>query len=313
MNKNDPGGRDEGEASESERAAGSYPMRVVARLTGLSPDVIRAWERRYGAITPDRTAGNARRYSSTEVRRLQLLREAVTRGHQIGDIGALSTDDLRTLTSEPVDAPSATFAAGTVEAYLAAVSSWDLRGAEAQLARAASLHEPRALVLDVVRPILVAVGERWAHEAMSVAQEHAVSAQMRGLLGTLLRTASVDPGAPRIVCCAPEGHEHELGAMIGAVLAALRGMAPFYIGPNVPLAEAEAAASRSGARVVLFSLARDVSGRERARLTEGLESIAKRLDVWIGCPGGHALSHVQGAMVFHTYEDLEVALTHRAG
>ena len=73
---------------------GEYSMRVVTRMTGLSADTIRAWERRYGAVVPARTDGNTRRYSASDVRRLGLLKEATDRGHRIGDIAKLSEGEL---------------------------------------------------------------------------------------------------------------------------------------------------------------------------------------------------------------------------
>lgn len=299
--------------STKTKSSGSYPMRVVSRLTGLTPDVIRAWERRYGAITPDRTAGNARRYSSHEIRRLELLREAVARGHQIGEIGALADAQLSELTQDVFEPRAESPVSALREAYLECIARWDVRGAEAHLARAASLYGPRAIAIEVVAPILREVGDRWARGALSVAQEHAVSAQVRGLLATLLRTTPNDPGAPRIVCGAPEGHEHELGAMLGAVLAAQRGLAPVYLGPNVPLSDLHATMTSSHAKVALLSVAREVPARELKKLAEGLRALAQQAELWLGLPAGHPLANLDGARVFHSFEDLDVALVHYAG
>lgn len=84
----------------------TYSMRSVARATGLTPDTIRAWERRYAAIEPDRTAGNTRRYSPSDIRRLSLLREATQRGHTISAIAHLQEEPLRQLLSrDPPPSP----------------------------------------------------------------------------------------------------------------------------------------------------------------------------------------------------------------
>jgi DNA-binding transcriptional MerR regulator len=66
-----------------------YPIRAVAKLTGLSIDTLRAWERRYAAVEPQRD-DRGRLYSETDVRRLHLLRAAVERGHAIGRLATLS-------------------------------------------------------------------------------------------------------------------------------------------------------------------------------------------------------------------------------
>ena len=84
----------------SEEPQALYPMRVVTRLTGLHPDTIRAWERRYDAVIPQRTNGNTRMFSAGDVRRLSILRELVDHGHAIGHIASLSDEALAVLVEE---------------------------------------------------------------------------------------------------------------------------------------------------------------------------------------------------------------------
>ncbi|MEM9293668.1 MAG: MerR family transcriptional regulator, partial [Acidobacteriota bacterium] len=74
-----------------------HPIRVVARRTGLKTDLIRAWERRYGAIEPQRTAGRHRSYSEEDIHRLLLLRQATESGFPIGQVAQLPTADLEDL------------------------------------------------------------------------------------------------------------------------------------------------------------------------------------------------------------------------
>ena len=77
-----------------------HPIRVVARRTGLTPHVIRAWEKRYGAVTPHRTETNRRLYSQEDVERLTLLRRSTLLGRSIGQIAKMSTEELRRLVGE---------------------------------------------------------------------------------------------------------------------------------------------------------------------------------------------------------------------
>ena len=72
----------------------TFPVRVAARITGLKPELIRAWETRYGAVRPSRSAGGSRRYSNEDLRRLRLLRDVVAAGHRIGGIAPLSLTEL---------------------------------------------------------------------------------------------------------------------------------------------------------------------------------------------------------------------------
>ena len=81
--------------------AASFSIQAVAERTGLTPHVIRAWERRYRAIEPERSAGKQRLYSEAEIERLAMLQPGgAQRGHSIGKIAALSTEELRALVAE---------------------------------------------------------------------------------------------------------------------------------------------------------------------------------------------------------------------
>lgn len=284
-------------------------MRVVTRLTGLSADVVRVWERRHHAIEPDRTRGNARRYSSRDIRRLELLRDAVAAGHSIGAIARLPDEILAKLAaSAPAPSPSAPF-----EPYLEAIAALELPRAEAILARHAQLLGPRETVLEFVQPLLREVGDRWHDGRLSVASEHAASAQIRALLSTLARSRSLPVGAPRMVLATPPGQRHELGALMAAVLAAERGVAPVYLGPDLPWDELRRAYIETRAQVVTLSAL--VTG-ELARVREdvvALEALARDFEIWVGGPPNHPLLRARGVRAFNDFLSFEAALTHRFG
>ena len=91
---------------------GLYPMRVVSRLTGLTADTIRVWERRYQAVKPERTRGNKRRYTGSQVRRLVLLRRATELGHSIGQVAPLPDEDLHRIIGETTPDPDSDIVGG---------------------------------------------------------------------------------------------------------------------------------------------------------------------------------------------------------
>jgi DNA-binding transcriptional MerR regulator len=290
--------------------AALFPMRAVTRETGLSPDVVRAWERRYNAIAPARTAGNARRYSSADVARLARLKRAVDAGHSISSVAGLSDDELAALV-ERAEAAQASGPSELVERYLAAVARFDRAGAESLLARGAQLASMRETVLSIVAPILREVGERWLAGSFSVAQEHLVTAQVRALVGTLLRTANVAAGAPRVLVGAPQGQLHEVGAMVAAVLAVERGVEPIYLGPDVPWAELAPAAHAARAGLVVLSMVLLPSGAAERNEHRELTRLAKATELWVGAPVEHPAARVEGLHAFHDYESFELALAHR--
>jgi MerR family transcriptional regulator, light-induced transcriptional regulator len=281
------------------------PMRVVTRATGLSADVIRAWERRYGAIDPDRTEGKARRYSAAEVERLIKLRDAVALGHAIGDVARLPEGLLaelvssRSLQNRP---------AGFIDGYLALISKLDLAGAEALLARESQLRSMRDFVVLVAAPLLHEVGERWHRGVLTIASEHAVSAQLRALLQAWLRTATSAPGAKRIVFSTPPTYTHELGALMAAVLAAGKGARILYLGADMPLEELEVARSEAGASLIVLSV---IPGQDRAALErKALLRLASGGDVWLGAPAEVGFAPMAGVRIFSDWLEYELALEH---
>ncbi len=122
-----------------------HTIRIAAKRSGLSPHVIRVWEKRYDAVSPDRTDTNRRRYSDAEIERLTLLRLATEAGHTISSVAQAPTDKLRTLLT---DAPAAnplpvrktttgTESPAEIESALAAIRELNAQELEAILGRAA--------------------------------------------------------------------------------------------------------------------------------------------------------------------------------
>ncbi len=291
---------------------GLHPMRVAARLTGLTADTIRVWERRYGVVDPDRTEGNKRRYTGSDIRRLVLLRRATELGHSIGQIASLPDDEVRRLIGgiSPDVSSTVSLCASLVEDYLTAVFDYDVQRAESILSRTAAILPPMTLTLDVLVPLMRRVGEAWNSNQLRIAHEHIISGQLRSLLGTLLRHMEPITGAPRVIVTTPPRHLHEFGAIIGAFMAASRGFEPIYLGTHMPFEEISEAAEQSGAKLILLSIARDCEPEEAPRLVAGIELLARRHEVWLGLPANHELaSYRLRATLLHRYEDLDAALT----
>ncbi len=298
-------------AENVKELSGVYPMRVVSRLTGLTADTIRVWERRYQAVTPERTGGNKRRYSGGQVRRLVLLRRATELGHSIGQVARLQDEELRGIIGETNTAAASTDSIynAIIEDYMAAVFRFDVNGAQAILNRTAAIIPPMKLTLEVLVPLMRRVGEEWHAGRLKIYHEHIISGQLRSLLGTLMRHVEPDIGAPRIIVATPPGHLHEFGAIIGAFMAASRGFEPIYLGPNMPFDSIAEAARESNSKLVLMSIARDNSELERKTLERDLTALAEKHEVWLGIPDRHTLFRAGSPVsLFHQYDELDRAL-----
>jgi DNA-binding transcriptional MerR regulator/methylmalonyl-CoA mutase cobalamin-binding subunit len=242
-----------------------HPIQVVSRRTGLSADVIRVWERRYGAVAPWRSSTNRRLFSDEDIVRLRLLRQATRGGRRIGDVASLSTDALRSLVAEDDAATSEQPSAAThaarpslerqVEICLEATQNLDTERLQRTLANASMEHGTSVLLDGLLRPLLTRIGERWRDGTMRVAHEHMTTSIVRTFLGKLKNgfQASDDP-RPDLIVTTPAGQRHELGALMAAVTASVDGWHVTYLGANVPADEIAAAARQRGSRAVALSL-----------------------------------------------------------
>lgn len=299
-------------ADAATSAAGQFPIRAVARLTGLSVDTLRAWERRYRAVEPVR-GDRGRAYTGRDIERLKLLASLVAGGHSIGAIAGKSDAALRRLVPARVaDVPAAAATKIDLDALCRAMQHYDLEAIDAQLNRYAMLLPPAELIFGVVLPLLREAGVRWEKGTMSPSHEHLASGIVRGVLGGLLRSLPRTAGAPRMIFTTPSGERHELGLLCAAVLAAAAGYAPAYLGPDLPAADIAQAARKAEASVlVLAGTARGVDYRE----LRALGRLPDRIAVWVGGKRADDLRGAVGrrARVVGTIADFKDLLGRHAG
>jgi DNA-binding transcriptional MerR regulator/methylmalonyl-CoA mutase cobalamin-binding subunit len=239
-----------------------HPIGVVAERTGLSLDVLRVWERRYGVVAPERDASGRRVYTDADVERLRLLSRATAAGRSIGQLAKASTEELRELVRADEAArwtagrgPKAD--SGEADALaaeaMARVGALDGAGLEAVLRRAAVLLGAVEFLEGVVAPLFRRIGEAWHEGRLSVAQEHLATGVARAEVSRLARSFPVAPGAPVLVVATPAGERHEVGALLVAAAAAVEGWRVAYLGADLPAPEIAGAVRETGARAVALS------------------------------------------------------------
>lgn len=241
--------------------ASSFSIQAVAERTGLTPHVIRAWERRYRAIEPERSAGKHRLYSDAEIERLAILSRAVRGGHSIGKIASLPTEELRAMVAMQ-QAPARTAkshghtdpAAPFREEALAATRRYDGPALDATLTRALVALGNQGLLQLAIAPLSHEIGELWRAGGLTAAHEHFFTAGVKIFLGEMTRQFSTPLNAPRIIVSTPSGQLHELGAIMAAAAAANLGWRSIYLGPSLPAHEIAGAALRNEAAAVALSI-----------------------------------------------------------
>lgn len=236
-----------------------HPINVAARKAGMSPHLVRMWERRYKAVEPARTSSGRRLYSEADIERLILLHRATAEGQSIGRIAHLSSEELRDLV-QPENVPVAAsvgerervIAPEHLQLCLAAMKNLDAVELERRLLRASAELGQQAFVEELLHPLLELTGEMWADGQLRVAHEHLASTVVRSLLGSMYLAGASITAAPLLIGCTPRGQRHEFGALMVLVTAASLGWRTLYLGSDLPAEDiAEAAAKRNADAIAL--------------------------------------------------------------
>jgi DNA-binding transcriptional MerR regulator len=249
----------------------TYSIKTTARLVDMNTHTIRAWERRYKALDPNRNSTNNRRqYSEHDVTRLGLLARLVKSGHQISHIAPLPNDLLEAMICNEDESTPASpthqkdiFEKQVLQRCLAALEQFDLILIHAELESSRHVLSAHQFLLNLAVPLLRTVGDRVSLSTLSIAQEHALSsilrAQLMQIFFNLRNSIAVraysrkDQKRGKIFCLATrEGDLHEFGILASAILVAHYGHIPYYFGPNLPAEALANAAEAVNADVILL-------------------------------------------------------------
>jgi MerR family transcriptional regulator, light-induced transcriptional regulator len=240
----------------------------LSKRSGVSPELLRAWERRYGLLQPERSAGGLRLYSPADLDRVRLMQQHLAAGLAAAEAAALA------LRAEAVAAsPSA-----ARDELAEALDRFDEPHAQAVLDRLLAVTTVDTLLGEVVMPYLHALGDRWARGEVSVAQEHFASAVLRGRLLGLARGWGLGVGPLALLACLP-GEQHDLGLIAFGLALRSRGWRIVHLGPDVPLETVEDACGRLEPSVVVLHA---VTAERVRPVAEPLRQLAGRHRVALG-------------------------------
>jgi MerR family transcriptional regulator, light-induced transcriptional regulator len=270
---------------------GAAQLRIgeLARRTGVATELLRAWERRYGLFTPERTAGGYRLYSDEDVQRVRRMRELL-------GTGLSAAEAARQAGSEPPAraevAPTAIVPAAAAAAELRrALEELDDAAAHAAFDRLLADYSTRAVLAGVVLPLLHELGAGWERGEISVAQEHFASNLLRGRLLGLARGWDRGSGRRAVLAC-PPGERHDLGLVIFGISLRELGWRITFLGADTPPDTIVETVERLEPEALVLAVT------DPARL-EGVADTVGRLcqagtAVWVGGAGARAL---EGALV----------------
>ena len=219
----------------------------LSRRVGVGTDRLRAWERRYGLLRPERTPGGFRLYSEGDERRVRDMQTQLESGLSAAEAArvVLAREQARTPAAAGVD----------LRARLGeALAAFDDAGAHAVLDRLLAERGADIAMRDVIYPYLRELGERWARAEIGVGQEHFASNLLQGRLLALVPGWDHGPG-PRAVLACPPGELHTLGLVGLGVCLRNRGWRITYLGADTPIAEITRTAGALSPRAVVLAAA----------------------------------------------------------
>lgn len=262
-----------------------YSIRVAARLTGISADKLRMWERRYGFPKPARNPNQVRTYSEQEIERLMLISRAMQAGCRVREAIARTPEELRQLLARAM--PEASSKAGEaplgVESIVEALRADDPELLKAELRKAVAVLGVRSFITELAGRLVEKVGEAWHDGIVEVRHEHLFSSVLSTQLRVLLSAYEDSRAAPTVVLTTLPGELHGLGLELAALYLALEGAVVRLLGVDTPLPQIASAARGLRADVVGLSISCASDPVETLRLLELLHArLPQGVELWVG-------------------------------
>ena len=225
------------------------PIRLLSEITGVAATTLRAWERRYHLLAPQRTSKGHRLYGDKDVQRVkavvELLQEGLSISQAVERLNSAQHDKSQIKQGNPWPVFQ--------RRMLQAIEHFDENRLEACYSEVLSLYPFGLVTRSLIQPILSLLGERWQQRPCGIAEEHFFTAYLRNKLGAQLqREVQRKHGNLLLVACLP-GESHELGLLLFAIEALSHGYRMIYLGANTPLPELPQVAEKAGAKGILLS------------------------------------------------------------
>jgi methanogenic corrinoid protein MtbC1 len=225
----------------------TYNLKVVVNETGIKPDTLRAWERRYGLPTPRRTSGGHRLYSDRDIATIKWLMARQEEGLSISRAvklwrsleaegkPPLLTPEYQEMSQAVMETLPNTRLDDIRAAWITACLNFDEALAERTLTQAFALYQPEMVLTQLLQEGLAQIGELWFKDGVSVQQEHFASALAMRRLNTLLAASPAPTRSGRILIGCPPHEDHTFAPLVLTIMLRYRGWEMIYLGANVPL------------------------------------------------------------------------------
>lgn len=264
-----------------------YSIKAISSLTGLTAETLRAWERRYDCITPNRSANGRRSYSQQDLEKLKLLMCLTRNGHAISKIAHLSCEQLRQFRHQTLeqDDPQQSHLFNQI---IDALQQYRIERCEQLLKKALLIYEPLDYAKHILLPTLHQIGQLWYHGKITIAQEHMFSNCVKRIVLTMVNNLH-QPSARNasMLFATPSGEPHEFGILLACLIAAAQKRTCYYLGTELPGSDIIDASQHLKPDVVVIGLVKsppDISTIEQINQIISYIGTCKS-EIWLGGAG----------------------------
>ncbi len=279
-----------------------YNIAAVERDTGLSKDVLRMWERRYGFPTPARDGNGERLYSCAEVERLRLIKRLMDQGHRPGKLIATPVADLQELLprrASPVPAVIPPDREDALDALLGWIKQHDGQAYSQAMQQSLARQGLQSFVLDTIAPLTQRVGEAWEEGRIEVFEEHLFTELTKRLLRQAIAALPPAHRGPRILLTSVPDEQHVLGLLMAEALFSLEGAECIPLGTQMPILEIARAAEAHRADIVALSFSIAFPSRQLPSLLHQLQALLPAdCQLWVGGAGARKVDGQANCHVF---------------
>ncbi|MFZ2972867.1 MAG: MerR family transcriptional regulator [Ferribacterium limneticum] len=289
----------------------TFNIAAVERDTGLSKDVLRMWERRYGFPVPSRDSNGERCYPAEQVDRLRQIKRLIDLGHRPGKLIATPPEELGALTSRRSKSVAVDVSAddGDLGELLALIKQHDTAAYQQAMQQRLARQGLQRFVQDTVAPLTRQVGEKWEDGSFEVFEEHLYTELTKRLLRQAIATLPGGPRGPRVLLTSVPDEQHVLGLLMVEALFALEGAECIPLGTQMPLLEIGRAAEAHQADIVALSFSQAFPQRQIPGLLQQLRLVLPEKTVlWAGGGGVARVSRTGDAELITTLDDALEAL-----
>ncbi|WP_027963960.1 MerR family transcriptional regulator [Halalkalibacillus halophilus] len=270
-----------------------YNIKAVANMLDMPTVTIRAWEKRYEAISPQRTESGHRLYSEEDVHDLIWIKKQVDQGIKVSQAVSLLKEEKKSR-KEPIQIASASSYEQQQQVLYQAIVRSDEEEIQQTLDLFFAQFHHKEVFFSIIAPVMKRVGEAWARKELSVAHEHMITQIIHQRFHHFFRVFPTKKHLPQVMALCPRNEEHQLGLLLFSLVLRENGCPVVYLGSNTPYEGLEELLMTQQIQVVCFSTTSEETHAEIKEYVERMKAVNPLLKFVIGGAGSKQGEKIEG-------------------